>query len=107
MTGLISAVTTNNLLFVFCTAIIQLDMAILYPPPLFQKSVQMTKMLTEIGSHSLFHEYLNVLGIVNPALAKVEQLWEHKQQERLIAKIQIDKQGKARYFIDARAISVN
>ena len=74
-------------------------MAILYPPPLFQKSVQMTKMLTEIGSHSLFHEYLNVLGIVNPALAKVEQLWEHKQQERLIAKIQIDKQGKARYFI--------
>ncbi len=99
--------TTSYLLFVFCTAIIQLDMAILYPPPLFQKSVQMTKMLTEIGSHSLFHEYLNVLGIVNPALAKVEQLWEHKQQERLIAKIQIDKQGKARYFIDARAISVN
>ena len=99
--------TTNHLLFVFCTAIIQLDMVILYSPPLFQKSVQMTKMLTEIGSHSLFHEYLNVLGIVNPALAKVEQLWEHKQQERLIAKIQIDKQGKARYFIDARAISVN
>lgn len=107
MTGLISAVTTNNLLFVFCTALIQLDMAILYPPPLFQKSVQMTKMLTEIGSHCLFHEYLNVPGIINPALAKVEQLWEHKQQERLIAKIQIDKQGKARYFIDARAISVN
>ncbi len=107
MTDLISAMTTNHLLFVFCTAIIQLDMAILYPPPLFQKSVQMTKMLTEIGSHSLFHEYLNVLGIVNPALANVEQLWEHKQQERLIAKIQIDKQGKARYFIDARAISVN
>ena len=107
MTGLISAMTTSYLLFVFCTAIIQLDMAILYPPPLFQKSIQMTKMLTEIGSHSLFHEYLNVLGIVNPALAKVEQLWEHKQQERLIAKIQIDKQGKARYFIDARAISVN
>jgi len=39
----------------------------------------MTKMLTEIGSHSLFHEYLNVLGIANPALAKVEQLWEHKR----------------------------
>jgi len=67
----------------------------------------MTKMLTEIGSHSLFHEYLNVLGIANPALANVEQLWEYRQQERLIAKIQIDKQGKIRYFIDARAISVN
>ncbi len=82
-------------------------MAILYLPPLFQKSAHMTKMLTEIGSHSLFHEYLNVLGIANPALANIEQLWEHRQQERLLAKIQIDKQGKARYFINARAISVN
>ena len=82
-------------------------MAILYLPPLFQQSAHMTKMLTEIGSHSLFHEYLNVLGIANPALANIEQLWEHRQQERLLAKIQIDKQGQARYFIDARAISVN
>ena len=82
-------------------------MAILYLPPLFQQSAHMTKMLTELGSHSLFHEYLNVLGIANPALANIEQLWEHRQQERLLAKIQIDKQGQARYFIDARAISVN
>jgi len=67
----------------------------------------MTKILTEIGSHSLFHEYLNVLGIANQPLTNVEQPWEHWQQERLLAKIQIDKQGKARYFIDARAISVN
>ncbi len=82
-------------------------MAILYLPPLFQKSAHMTKMLTEIGSHSLFHEYLNVVGIASPSLAKIEQRWEYKDQEQLVAKIQIDKQGNARYFIDARAISVN
>lgn len=67
----------------------------------------MDKMLTEIGSHSLFHEYLNVVGIASPSLAKIEQHWEYKAQEQLVAKIQIDKQGNARYFIDARAISVN
>lgn len=69
--------------------------------------MQMDKMLTEIGSHSLFHEYLNVVGIASPSLAKIEQRWEYKEQEQLVAKIQIDKQGNARYFIDARAISVN
>lgn len=67
----------------------------------------MDKMLTEIGSHSLFHEYLNVVGIASPSLAKIEQRWEYKDREQLVAKIQIDKQGNARYFIDARAISVN
>ena len=67
----------------------------------------MDKMLTEIGSHSLFHEYLNVVGIASPSLAKIEQRWEYKDQEQLVAKIQIDKQGNARYFIVARAISVN
>ncbi|WP_429160182.1 hypothetical protein [Aeromonas veronii] len=67
----------------------------------------MDKMLTEIGSHSLFHEYLNVVGIASPSLAKIEQRWEYKDQEQLVAKIQIDKQGNAHYFIDARAISVN
>ncbi|ATL95207.1 hypothetical protein J4G63_11485 [Aeromonas sobria] len=67
----------------------------------------MDKMLTEIGSHSLFHEYLNVVGIASPSLAKIEQRWEYKDQEQLVAKIQIDKLGNARYFIDARAISVN
>lgn len=67
----------------------------------------MDKMLTEIGSHSLFHEYLNVVGIASPSLAMIEQRWEYKDQEQLVAKIQIDKQGNARYFIDARAISVN
>ncbi|MGL5326837.1 MAG: hypothetical protein ACRC91_19300 [Aeromonas sp.] len=67
----------------------------------------MDKMLTEIGSHSLFHEYLNVVGIASPALAKIEQHWEYKEQEHLVAKIQIDERGHARYFIDARAISIN
>ena len=28
--------------------------------------MQMEKMLTEIGSSSLFHEYLNVVGAVSP-----------------------------------------
>ena len=28
----------------------------------------MEKMLTEIGSYSLFHEYLNVVGAASPAL---------------------------------------
>ena len=31
----------------------------------------MEKMLTEIGSYSLFHEYLNVVGAASPADGKV------------------------------------
>lgn len=33
----------------------------------------MEKMLTEIGSYSLFHEYLNVVGVGQPTL-KLDQL---------------------------------
>ena len=42
-----------------------------------------------------------MVGIASPSLAKIEQRWEYKDQEQLVAKIQIDKQGNARYFIDA------
>jgi len=67
----------------------------------------MEKILTEIGSHSLFHEYLNVVGVTSPSLTKIEQRWEYKEQDQLVAKIQVDDDGNARYFIDARAISIN
>lgn len=95
-------------MFIFHTANIQSPTAILSAnPPHFMKSMQMTKMLTEIGSHSLFQEYLNMIGIPGPVLARIEQRWEHRRQEKLVARILIDPQGKARYYIDARAISVN
>ena len=67
----------------------------------------MEKMLTEIGSYSLFHEYLNVVGAVSPALTRIKTRWEFKQKDRLVAQIRVDAQGHARFFIDARAISVN
>jgi len=67
----------------------------------------MEKTLTEIGSDSLFHEYLNVAGIAYPVPPKIGQRWEYKEREQLVAKIQIDQQGKARYYIDVRALSVN
>ncbi|PJG57793.1 hypothetical protein [Aeromonas cavernicola] len=67
----------------------------------------MQKTLTEIGSHSLFHEYLNMVGVTSPSLNMIDQRWEYRYQDRLVAQIQVDTQGNARYFIDARAISVN
>ncbi|WP_324051565.1 hypothetical protein [Aeromonas caviae] len=65
----------------------------------------MDKMLTEIRSYSLFHEYLNMAGATSPANATQE--WEYKSANRLVARIKQDPQGKTRNYIDARAISAN
>ncbi len=67
----------------------------------------MEKMLTEIGSYSLFHEYLNVVGAASPALTRIKTGWEFKRKDRLLAQIRVDDHGHARFFIDARAIAVN
>lgn len=63
--------------------------------------------LTEIGSASLFHEYLQTLGIVKPPLTSIERSWEYKREEKLVAAIQIEQSGQARFYLDARKISVN
>jgi hypothetical protein len=52
--------------------------------------MQMEKMLTEIGSYSLFHEYLNVVGAASPALTRIKTGWEYKQSDRLLAQIRVD-----------------
>lgn len=67
----------------------------------------MENMLTEIRSYSLFHEYLNVVGVASPSPAQLTQEWEYKDDNRLVAQIRQDAQGHTRYYIDARAISVN
>lgn len=67
----------------------------------------MENMLTEIRSYSLFHEYLNVVGVASPSPAQLTQEWEYKNANRLVAQIKKDPQGRTRYYIDARAISVN
>lgn len=67
----------------------------------------MEDMLTEIRSYSLFHEYLNVVGVEGPSPAQSAQEWEYKEADRLVARIRRDPQGHPRYYIDARAISVN
>ena len=43
----------------------------------------------------------------SPALARIKTRWEYKQSDRLVAQIRVDPQGNARFYIDARAISVN
>jgi hypothetical protein len=48
--------------------------------------------LTEIGSASL---------------TSIGKHWEYKHNERLIAAIQIEASGQARFYLDARQISVN
>ncbi|MFC5707064.1 hypothetical protein [Aeromonas eucrenophila] len=67
----------------------------------------MEVMLTEIRSYSLFHEYLNVVGVAGPSSAQSAQEWEYKDADRLVAQIRRDPQGNTRYYIDARAISIN
>ncbi|WP_349920496.1 hypothetical protein [Aeromonas veronii] len=63
--------------------------------------------MTEIRSAGLFHEYLQTLGIVKPPLTSIERSWEYKRGEKLVAAIQIEKSGQARFYLDARKISVN
>ncbi|HDX8466481.1 TPA: hypothetical protein RQN16_002238 [Aeromonas hydrophila] len=63
--------------------------------------------LTEIGSAGLFHEYLQTLGINKPPLTSIDKQWEYTRNERLVAAIQIEASGQARFYLDARQISVN
>ena len=63
--------------------------------------------LTEIGSAGLFHEYLQTLGISKPPLTAISEQWEYKRNERLVAAIRIEASGQARFYLDARQISMN
>ncbi|MEN9532241.1 MAG: hypothetical protein RIQ83_1465 [Pseudomonadota bacterium] len=40
-------------------------------------------------------------------LTEIGKHWEYKHSERLIAAIQIEASGQARFYLDARQISVN
>ncbi|MNP15702.1 hypothetical protein D3C76_1080710 [compost metagenome] len=62
--------------------------------------------LTEIGSAGLFHEYLQTLGINKPPLTVIDEQWEYRRNERLVAAIQIEASGQARFYLDARQISM-
>ena len=48
--------------------------------------------LTEIGSATL---------------TSIDKHWEYKHNERLVAAIEIEASGQARFYLDARQISVN
>ena len=63
--------------------------------------------LTEISSAGLFHEYLQTLGINKPPLTAFGEQWEYKRNERLVAAIRIEASGQARFYLDARQISMN
>ncbi|MDX7924344.1 hypothetical protein SJS82_20700 [Aeromonas media] len=63
--------------------------------------------LTEIGSAGLFHEYLQTLGINKPPLTVIDEPWEYRRNEQLVAAIQIEASGRARFYLDARQISMN
>ena len=63
--------------------------------------------LTEIGSAGLFHEYLQTLGINKPPLTAIDEQWEYKRNERLVAAIQIEASGRARFYLDARQMSMS
>ena len=63
--------------------------------------------LTEIGSAGLFHEYLQTLGINKPPLTMIDEQWEYRRNEQLVAAIQIEVSGRARFYLDARQISMN
>ena len=63
--------------------------------------------LTEIGSAGLLHEYLQTLSINKHPLTEIDEQWEYKRNERLVAAIQIEASGQARFYLDARQISMN
>lgn len=61
--------------------------------------------LTQIGSAGLFHYYLESPGIRKLALNAIESHWEYKHDERLVAAIQLEASGQARFYLDVRQIS--
>ena len=63
--------------------------------------------LTEIGSAGLFHEYQQTLDINKPPLTVIDEPWEYRRNEQLVATIQIEASGQARFYLDARQISMN
>lgn len=63
--------------------------------------------LTEIGSAGLFHEYLQTLDINKPPLTVIDEPWEYRRNEQLVAAIQIEASGQARFYLDARQISMS
>ncbi|MNH45990.1 hypothetical protein D3C79_1086030 [compost metagenome] len=54
----------------------------------------------------MFHEYLQTLGINKPPLTVIDEQWEYRRNERLVAAIQIEASGQARFYLDARQISM-
>ncbi|WP_353842885.1 hypothetical protein [Aeromonas sp.] len=40
-------------------------------------------------------------------LTEIGKHWEYKHNERLVAAIEIEASGQARFYLDARQISVN
>ncbi|WP_339012277.1 hypothetical protein [Aeromonas popoffii] len=45
--------------------------------------------------------------IGSASLTSFDKHWEYKHNERLVAAIQIEASGQARFYLDARQISVN
>lgn len=68
---------------------------------------KMDEKMIEIGSIGLFNEYLQGLGIRKPPLDTIEHRWEYRQEDRLTAMVTRAPSGEARFYLDARAISLN
>jgi hypothetical protein len=61
----------------------------------------MDKHLTEITNAYLFTEYLQCSGIRVP---KLRDEWEHKVQDRVMARIKKGQGGRLQFFICAASI---
>ena len=67
----------------------------------------MKARVTDIGRAGLFHADLQTLGISKPPLTAIGEQWEYKRNERLVAAMQIEASGQARFYLNARQISMN
>lgn len=64
----------------------------------------MTVRLTEIGNASQFHEYLSVLGIHKPPMESIHDAWEFSQRDEVVARVQIQRDGSARFFLNVHRL---
>lgn len=62
----------------------------------------MDRHLTEISNSYLFSEYLQCLGIVAP---KLKENWEYSRDDRVLARVTIGQEGRARFYIAAAMMS--
>lgn len=60
--------------------------------------------LTEIANVSQFTEYLTTMGIHKVPLEEIDERWEVRRNNEVVAMIQKHQSGRLRYYLNAHRL---